>query len=156
MLTVITLKGSADPVCQFLCGQSPTRLDHVAFAMDPLRLNRVQPRALGRQETGQDTDSLSTALDVPVVLADPVPHLVTDVPRSVVPDQEQYADAHLVQLGTTPQQELDGDGTHGSTIDETQPHLFLRGTLCYGPAGQQAIAGQGLRLRVLLGLDLLD
>ena len=50
---------AADPVGQFLSGEQTGRLDNVPFAVDPVRLNRVEPGTLGGQTTGDESHALS-------------------------------------------------------------------------------------------------
>src|ERR1700741_4490739 len=68
--------------------EQPIGFDDRPFPMYPLRLNGIQPRALDRQPASEDADTLAGLLDVLIMLPQPPPDLVADVPRRVVPDQQ--------------------------------------------------------------------
>src|SRR5262249_31492007 len=59
-----------------------------SLAMHPLGLNGVQPRAFTQQPARHNAHALSRLLHPAVMLVQPGTHLVTDVPRGVVPDQQ--------------------------------------------------------------------
>ena len=84
-----TAKRAANPVGQFVGPQQPVELDDSPFAMNPLGLYGVQPRALLRKKATDDPHSLATLLDSAVVFSEPSPHLPGDVPARVVPDQKK-------------------------------------------------------------------
>ena len=130
--------------------------DDAAFAVDPGGFDGVEPGALDRQVAGDDPDAVAALLDLAVVVADPVAHLVADVPGGVVPDQEQRLLAVGVELAAAPVQVVDGDGADRPAIDEAQPHLV--GGVLVGRVGaqQQAVAGQRLGVRVVLRDRLFD
>ena len=80
-------------------------------------------------------------LDLAIVPPDPVPHLAADVPGGVVPDQRQDPDALGRELFGGPGKEGAGHRADRSPVDEAQQHPLA----CRQP---QAVAGQGLRLRI--------
>ena len=47
MFVVRTVKDPADPICQFVSGEQPIRLYHLALGVYPLGLYRIEPRTLG-------------------------------------------------------------------------------------------------------------
>ena len=77
-----------DPVGQLVCGQEAHRLHDGAFPMDPLRFDGVQPGAFTGQPAGEHTDSAALLFDLVIVVAYPGTHLLTGVPRGIVPDQQ--------------------------------------------------------------------
>src|SRR3712207_9314822 len=90
MLVMRTVEGSTHAICQFVGAEQTTvGLHHPSFAVDPLRLYRVEPRALLGKQAGQDAYSAPAPLDLPVVGGDPLSDLFGGVPRSVVPDRSE-------------------------------------------------------------------
>src|SRR4051794_38036383 len=75
---------SADPLDGFGRRQLALRFEDGAFAVDPVGLDAVQPRTLGRQGTNQDAHP-ALASDPPVVGANPGAHALTIMPSRVVP-----------------------------------------------------------------------
>jgi hypothetical protein len=129
-------------LCCFLEGEFPLWLGHGPFAMHPLRLNPVEPRALGRQ-LAQHQATAAVALDTPGMRLDPGPHCAAAMPRGMVPDDQEGLLRFLGQLRGQPAQELGRDATDWATIDNAQQH-----GLCLCP--QHAIARPGFGLQVLL------
>ena len=86
------------------------------------------------------------------MLPEPSPYLFGDVPRSVVPDEQQ--DLTLADLFEwslqAPSEELSGYGPDGPAVEETQPRLPV-------DLGQiEPVAGDGLRrLGIVFGERLL-
>src|SRR5262245_2730767 len=82
LLEVFVLRATvivAGPPLDLRRAQHPLRFDDGPFAMQPLRLNRVQPGALARQLTDHDTHPAFT-LGPAVVFLDPAPYPCADVP----------------------------------------------------------------------------
>src|SRR5579859_396753 len=144
MRFVFTSKIATHPLGHFLARQEPRWFDDRPFTMDPLRLNRVQPRALRRQEARDDAHPLAFLLDLPVVLANPAPHRPAEVPGGVIPHQQPDRDVLLFQLPTAPLQELGGHPAHRTTRDEAQPDLLWLGF----SAQEQAVTGQRFGIRI--------
>src|SRR5215218_2858182 len=67
MLVMRTVEGSAHAICQFVGAEQTVGLHHPSFAVDPLRLYRVEPRALLGKQAGQDAYPAPAPLDLPVV-----------------------------------------------------------------------------------------
>src|SRR4051794_4898852 len=106
----------ADPRGQLLRGQNAARFGYCSLAMYPLRLDVVQPGALGRQKA---RDNLNTTLilapttkRLSVVLSYPVTYLSADMPGSVVPDERKHSLAFLSQTFAYPLQIGDADMAH--------------------------------------------
>jgi hypothetical protein len=83
-----TVQGRTDPLGQFRCIEPPSRFHNPAFTVSPDRFDRVEPRALDRQQATDEAPALSRLLDLAVVLAQPGAHLGTDVPRGIIPDHK--------------------------------------------------------------------
>ena len=90
---------------QFCHTQLPIRFRNRALAMDPFGLDAIEPRALDRQGTHHHAAAASL-LDVPVVRLEPGPHGLADVPRGLVPDQQQGGFAFGGQPGRQPGEKL--------------------------------------------------
>src|SRR4051794_25605716 len=118
--------GIGDALGELIDGEQAVGFEDAALAMDPGRLDGVEPRALDGQVAGDDADAVAAPLDLSVVVTDPGPDLLTDVPGGVVPDQEQGLFAVGMELPAAPVEVVDGDGAHGPTIHEAQPHLVSR------------------------------
>src|SRR5919206_3307854 len=76
----------AQPVLKLGGGELTVRLDHGTFAVHPLGLDRVQPRALARQAADQEAAAAAGGLDPAVVAPHPGAGLVAGVPRGGVPN----------------------------------------------------------------------
>src|ERR671936_95069 len=63
---VDTAVDSADAVGQLSRRQQASGLDHLALAMQPLRLNRIEPRTLAGQEAHKQPDAVTGLLGLPV------------------------------------------------------------------------------------------
>jgi hypothetical protein len=149
-----TAKVSTDALGQVLGGKQAIVLNHVAFAMHPFGLNWVEPRALRRQQEGQDPHAAARLLDLLVVLANPGANGLTLMPGGILPDQEPVGLALLEQTLAAPVQELRADRAYRSSADKTQPHLLAPGLL-WGPLlPEHAITSQrfGIRVPFLEGL----
>src|SRR5215510_832643 len=77
-----------DALYHLLRTEQPVCCDHRPFPMHPLGLNGIEPRAFTRQTARQEAHAPPGLLDVVIVLPQPGTHLVADVPRRVVPDQQ--------------------------------------------------------------------
>src|ERR687898_1984408 len=82
MLVVRTSKRQADSLGQLVGAQKPVGFDHLALAINPLGLHRIEPRALlGQQTTDDPYPSYDLALfQSPVVRSDPPSDLAAYVP----------------------------------------------------------------------------
>src|ERR1700680_4137429 len=77
------------PSFQFVSTQETIRFGNVAFAMNPLRLNRVEPGTFGWQEARQDAHSQPGLFDGLVVVAYPGANGLAFVPGGIIPNQDQ-------------------------------------------------------------------
>lgn len=145
-----------DSFGKLLGRKHPVGFDDMALAVDPFGFNGIEPRTLRGQEEGQDADPLVRLLDLLIVGAYPSAHRLALVPRGIIPDQEPMGLPLLAQPFTAPVQELDGDGTHGSSRDKTQPHLGAVGSFGRALLPQDPVAGQGLGIGVVFAPSLLD
>ena len=139
MLTAIIIMDTSH---QFSCRQFTLRFDDRFLARNPVRFDPIQPRTFRGQLADKDADT-TIPLGHFIVRANPVPHLATDVPRGVVPDQEQRCFALLLQPFTGPGQKLCRDTGDWTASDKAQPDLFPIGA-------QESVTSDGLRIRVLL------
>src|SRR5215208_8305868 len=78
-----------DPIRKLVSREHHIGLDRLALAVDPLGLDRVEPRALLGQKAGYYAHSVATVFDLPVVGGEPFLDELALVPACVVPDQEQ-------------------------------------------------------------------
>src|SRR6266581_423116 len=141
---------------QLLGREQAIRFNHRLLRMHPLRLDGVEPGALGGQEERQDTNAFARLFDLLVVLANPVPNQFAHVPGGIIPDQEPVAFALGSQAFTTQRQKLNADRTYWAPGDEAQPDLRTVGIVGRSLLPQDAIAGQGLGVGVALFPGLLD
>lgn len=131
-----------DSLPGLLGGQFPLRLHDGTLAVDPAGLDRIEPRALGGQVTGQNPYP-PLSFGCSVVLLEPSLDPLADMPGCVIPHQKESLLALLLQLLAYPLKERDGHLTDGAAIHKAQQH-----PVDVGP--QQSIAGQSYRLRVFL------
>jgi hypothetical protein len=148
MLVVWAPKGSAHPLGQPMSSEQPAGFHYPAFAMDPLGLNRVEPRALLGQQAAYDPHTSAAFFHLPVVRSNPPTHLFALMPACVVPDQKQHLLANRFELGATPLKKAGRYAAYRPSIHKTQPRLLKLGQ-------KHPIAGDGLGVRVILGYRLL-
>src|SRR5215211_8639462 len=86
MLVMWTTEYPADPIRELVCSQQTVGFYGLALAVYPLGLDGVQPRTLLGQKAAYDPHSAAAILDVAIVLAEPAPDLLGDVPGGVVPE----------------------------------------------------------------------
>src|SRR5215210_1374487 len=110
-----------DPIRKLVSREHHIGLDRLALAVDPLGLDRVEPRALLGQKAGYYAHSVATVFDLPVVGGEPFLDELALVPACVVPDQEQSLLAHSFELLAAPPKELRGYGTYRTAVHEPQP-----------------------------------
>src|SRR5215210_4634375 len=149
MLVMSTTKRPAHPVGEFIRAQQSVELHDLALAMNPFRLDGVQPRTLLREQATDDPHPTAALLYFSVVFAEPSPHLPGDVPACVVPDEKQGLLAKSFEPLAAPREKPRAYGTDGPAVDEPYPHVVE-------PWKVEAVAGYGLRVGVVFGDRLLD
>ena len=149
-----TAKVGTDAFGQLVRREDPSRFDDLAFGMNPLGFDRVEPGTLRRQVEGQNPHACSRLLDLAVVLPDPAADLLADMPGGGIPDQQPVPPPLLSQPLRTPVQELGGDGTHRPPGDEAQRDLRAIRLLEGAGLPQHPITGQrpGVGIRRSPGL----
>src|SRR5438874_7937283 len=128
--------------------QDAVRLGDRPLAMDPLRLDVVEPRALRRQAAGHDTNA-AILFGSPVMLPDPAPDAGAGMPAGVVPNQQQ----RLLPLGSQffagPRKEGHRQLAHRPALREAEQHAT-------GILTEQSVTGQGFRRSFGQPVPLLD
>src|SRR5829696_5245328 len=149
MFFVITAEEPANPLSELVSTGHSLGLNYLAFAVNPLGLDRIEPRAPGGQQTRHYADPTAPILDLAVLGGDPLSHLSAFVPACVVPDQEQSLLASRLEPLATPPEKLCGYGAHRATIHESQPRLFELRRI-------QPVAGESLGVGIVLSGLLLE
>ena len=93
-----TAKDDTNAIIDFLGRQNSVGLGNFAFSMDPFRFNWVHPWTLDRQITRQYPHTLGALFVFLVMLVDPIPHNLANVPGCVIPCQTQHIDIHFIDL----------------------------------------------------------
>src|SRR5882762_8859810 len=122
MFFMAALEVSTNAVCQFPSRQQALRIRDRALAVDPVRLDVVEPWALDREGTRDQADAAPAVLHLTVVLPHPEPNFRAPVPRRIVPDQQQGRLAFLGQTRQAPRQELGRDLADRAPVDKAQPN----------------------------------
>src|SRR5215213_11564784 len=118
MRLMVASKVGTDTLRHFLSSKQAGRLNDIAFAMNPVWLNAIEPGTLAGQVEGDDAHSLALLPNLTIVCVEPGPHWLADVPGGIVPDQDQSRFALLFQFFAAPGQVLRRDGTQRSVLDE--------------------------------------
>jgi hypothetical protein len=105
---VSTAEGPANPVGELVSTKQPLGLNDLAFAMDPLRLDRIEPRTLSGQQTRHYPDPMAGGFDLAVVGVDPASDLSAFMPACVVPDKKQCLFAPLPEPVAAPREKPRG------------------------------------------------
>jgi hypothetical protein len=128
--------------------QQAIRFRDCSFAMDPLRLNRVQPGTFHRQPAGDNPHASLAHFHPLIVGADPRADGLARVPRGVIPDEQQGSEALLRQAGAAPGQKVCRHSTDRAPGDKPELHLLgMRWRAAY----QQPVTRQGFRVGITLG-----
>src|SRR5215204_1728924 len=143
MLVMRTTEDPADPLSKLVSAKQSLGLRDLAFAVDPLGLYGVEPRALGGQQARYYPNPLAAGFDLAVVGVDPTSHLMAFVPACVVPDQKQGLLTPRLEPLATPPKKLRGYGAQRAAIYKPKPALFELRQI-------QPIAGERLRLGIVL------
>lgn len=75
MFVVRTVENLANSVGKLVCSEKSVGFDHLALAVNPLRFDGIQPRALLRKQATDDPYPLTALFDSAVVGTEPTPHL---------------------------------------------------------------------------------
>src|SRR5450759_5459697 len=113
-----------DPLLNLRAGQLPVGFDDRPLAVQPLRLDRIEPRRLHGQVADPDL-AAARVLHAPVVRPDPTSHAFADVPGGVVPDQHENLLALRREPLAQPAQVILGHLADRPALHETQQHLSL-------------------------------
>src|SRR5690606_4004543 len=116
--------------------QRPIRLADGTLAVQPLRLDRVEPRAACGQRARQDPHA-AFSLGRSVVRLDPGTHLLADVPGGIVRDRapRDEAQQHLVPIALLEEHAVAGErlrlmvGFVAVSADETQRATLIGPTV---------------------------
>jgi hypothetical protein len=79
---------STNTISQLLSREQPVGLHKSFLRMDPLRLDRVEPRTFSGQKEGQNAHTFALLLDLMVVLANPGTHDLACMKGGVIPDEQ--------------------------------------------------------------------
>ncbi len=139
----------ADTIPQLAGRQQPVRLTDFSLGMNPMGLNRIEPRTLDRQIATEETDAVSVLLDLLIVCAGPSTHRVADMPRGIIPNQQQDPLAVRFEFGTTPFEKLRRDAADRTALDKAQPNLIRQAGRVGRRRDQQAVAGRRLGIGIL-------
>ena len=156
MSFIRAIKVRTNPFSQLLGGKQAISFDDIAFGMNPLGLDRVQPGTFGRQKEGQNPHAFAFLLDQMIVPSDPSPHDLAHVKGGIIPDQQPAGLALRLQAGATPLQKLGSDGTHRASIDKAQRHPLTNGFIGRTLLPKHPITGEGFWVRITLLPDLFD
>ena len=113
MFLVSAAEDTANTIGKLVGSEQSLGLSNLAFAMDPLWLDGVQPRALfGQKARNYAHPSFATfGLNLAVMGGYPVAHFFALVPGGVVPDQKQRLFARRSELVGAVAEKLRGFGT---------------------------------------------
>ena len=120
LLTTIIVTDARD---QLRSSQLASWLNNCPLAMYPMRLNAIQPRAFRRQLTNDDSHP-TFGLYFPIVCSQPATHRLRDMPRGIIPDQQQGFLAFFGQSATDPIEKLCRNARYWPATHEPQPYFF--------------------------------
>src|SRR5918995_1351426 len=149
MFVVRTVENLANSVGKLVCSEKSVGFDHLALAVNPLRFDGVQPRALLRKQATDDPYPLSALFDSAVVGTEPTPHLFGDVPTGVVPDENENLLANGFELSHAPLEKAPRYRRNRPSVHEPDPRPIESGQV-------ESVTAYGFRLGVVLGDRPLD
>lgn len=114
---------SADSRDQLRSSQLAPRLNNRPLAVYPMRLNSIQPRAFHGQLTN-DYSHTTFLLCFSVVCSHPTTHCLRDVPRSIIPYQQQRFLSLFDQSSADPVDKLCRNARYWPAAHKPQPYLF--------------------------------
>src|SRR5215204_1803915 len=139
LLTTIIGTDSRD---QLRSRQLASWLNNGPLAVDPMRLNAIQPRAFRRQLTN-DYSHPTFLLGFPIACPHPATHRLRDMPRCIIPYQQQGFLAFFDQSATDPIEELCSNARYWPATHEPQPYLF-------GICSQHPVTANCFRIFIIL------
>src|SRR5215204_2199410 len=149
MFVVRTVENLANSVGKLVCSEKSIGFDHLALAVNPLRFDGVQPRALLRKQATDDPYPLTALFDSAVVGTEPTPHLFGDVPTGVVPDENENLLANGFELSHAPLEKARRYRRNRPPVHEPDPPPIESGQV-------ESVTAYGFRLGVVLGDRPLD
>src|SRR5215204_1859749 len=149
MFVVRTVENLANSVGKLVCSEKSVGFDHLALAVNPLRFDGVQPRALLRKQATDDPYPLTALFDSAVVGTEPTPHLFGDVPTGVVPDENENLLANGFELSHAPLEKARRYRRNRPPVHEPDPRPIESGQV-------ESVTAYGFRLGVVLGDRPLD
>jgi hypothetical protein len=143
MFVVRTIENLANSVGKLVCSEKSFGFDHLALAVNPLRFDGVQPRALLRKQPTDDPYPLTALFDSAVVGTEPTPQLFGELPRSVVPDENENLLANALELSHAPLEKARPYRRNRPSVHESDPRFIDLWQI-------KSVAGYGLRLGIVL------
>lgn len=131
-----------DARAQLRSSQLAPWLNNGPLAMCPIRLNSIQPRAFRRQLTNEYSHP-TFLLCFLIVGSHPATHHLRDMPRGIIPYQQQCFLAVLDQSTTDPSEKFCSNDRYWPATHEPQLYLF-------GICSQHSVTANGFRLFILL------
>src|SRR5215208_7815435 len=144
MFVVRTVENLANSVGKPVCSEKSVGFDHLALAVNPLRFDGIQPRALLRKQATDDPYPLTALFDSAVVATEPTPHLFGDVPTGVVPDENENLLANGFELSHAPLQKARRYRRNRPPVHEPDPPPIESGQV-------ESVTAYGFRLGVVFG-----
>lgn len=102
-----------------------------------------------------DKHTLTILFDLMIILSDPSSCSSTDMPGSMIPDQNQHRFPSRLQFLAAPGEEMLAQGAVGIAFNKPQPDSFFPNQLRPDPALQQAMASQRFGPRIVFRQSLL-
>src|SRR4029453_11371841 len=144
LLTAIVITDTRN---QLSCRKLAFGLHNRPLPVNPMRLNAIQPWAFGRQLADEDSHSF-LSFCFSVVCPDPAPDRLGEVPRGIIPDNQQSFLPFFCQLPQHPVAKLGRKTRYGPPTNKPQPNLSAI-------SSQQPITAHGLGVWIRLLSSLL-
>src|SRR5829696_5668634 len=84
-----TVEGSTDSIGELVSSKQPLGLNYLPLAMNPLRLNGIEPRTFGGQQTWHYPYPLAAGFDLELVGVDPLFFCITLMPTCALSNKAQ-------------------------------------------------------------------
>jgi hypothetical protein len=144
LLTAIVITDTRN---QLSCRKLAFGLHNRPLPVNPMRLNAIQPWAFGRQLADEDAYSL-LSFCFSVVCPNPALYRLGEVPRGIIPDNQQSFLPFFCQLPQHPVEKLGRKTRYGPPTNKPQPNLSAI-------SSQQPITAHGLGVWIRLLSSLL-